>query len=391
MCFVEVTVMDQKQEFILKWLAGDTSFSQLCRESKVTRTTGYRYVEKFKKDGMAGLENRSTRPLSSPQKTPKAIEDRIIKLRTTGQTKGEGAKKILWYLQQEGIYNNLPSRSTVSKILKRNGLIPERKKRKRVEPRNPIFDPAEPNEVWSADFKGQFKLNNGETCYPLTICDSKSRMILATKGLHSTNYKDTRKIYERVFKEYGLPKQLHTDNGPPFGCIKALGRLTQLGAWLMELGVEPVFSDPGKPQQNGRHERMHRDLKKAVCQKPSKNFQAQQVKFNKYIHHYNYSRPHESLGMRPPAQVHTKSERVYTGKIKEWVYPENYTVKYICHNGIIRIGTKGKIFIGTALGGKKVGLEPLDNGIFRLYFRDFLLGYVDWEGRKAYDINDRQY
>lgn len=391
MCFVEVTIMDQKQEFILKWLSGDTNFSQLCRESNITRRTGYRYVDKFKHYGMEGLENRSTRPHTSPNETPKEIVDKIIKLRTTGQTKGDGAKKILWYLEQHGIYKNLPSRSTVSKILKKNGLIPERKKRKRVEPRHPIFDPKEPNEVWSADFKGQFKLKNGETCYPLTICDSKTRMILAIKGMRSTSFESTKKAYKRVFKQYGLPIQLHTDNGTPFGNVRAIGRLTQLGVWLMEHDIEPIFSDPGHPEQNSRHERMHRDLKKKTCNSPNKNFQSQQVKFNNYREHYNHSRPHEGIDMRPPAQIHTRSKRVYIDEVKEWIYPDNYSVKYICHNGIIRVGKRGKIFIGSALKGKKVGLEPLDNGIFRLYFRDFLLGYVDWNQQKAYDINDRKY
>ncbi len=202
--------------------------------------------------------------------------------------------------------------------------------------------------------------------------------------MKSPNFKDTRREYERVFKEYGLPKQLHTDNGTPFGNARAIGRLTQLG-------IEPVFSDPGQPQQNGRHERMHRDLKSAACQKASKNFQAQQVKFNRFRKHYNFNRPHESLGMRPPAQLHKRSPRVFKEKIKEWIYPETYQVKYICHNGIIRVGKRGSIFIGSALAGKKVGLEPLDNGIFRYYYRDFLLGYIDWKEQKAYDINDRKY
>ncbi len=341
--------------------------------------------------GYGCLENRSTKPITSPPKTPKIIEDRIIKIRTTGHTKGWGARKILWQLQKDGVFKDLPSQSTISAILKRNGLMPERKKRKRVKPRRPIFDPHEPNEVWSADFKGQFRLKNGEWCYPLTICDSKTRIILMIKGQRSVDYKSTRANFERVFKVYGLPQQLHTDNGTPFGNVKSLGRLTRFGAWLMELGVEPIFSDPGHPEQNGRHERMHRDLKKSCCHKPSKNFQAQQVRFNNFRKKYNENRPHESLGMRPPAQVHKKSKRPYNDDIKEWIYPDEYVVKYICHNGIIRVGKKGSIFIGSALSGKKVGLEPLGNGIFRIYFREFLLGYVDWNNFQAYDLNDRRY
>jgi len=383
--------MDQKKEFILLWITGQQNFSQLCRDFKIARSTGYDYVTKFKKWGMDGLDNRSTRPLNSPTKTPKLIEDRIIKIRTTGNTKGWGAKKIRWQLEQDGIYQNIPSISTIGAILRRNNLMPKRKKRKRFVPRKPIFDPNEPNEVWSIDFKGNFRLKNGEMCYPLTVCDSKSRFIFLIKGLRSPNYKDTRAALERVFKVYGLPKQLHSDNGTPFGHINALGRLTQLGSWLMELGIEPIFSDPGHPEQNGRHERMHKDLKKDCCHKPSKNFQAQQVRFNTFKKHYNFSRPHESLNMRPPNQIHSISKQPFPEEIKEWVYPTEYSVKYVCRNGIIRVGKRGSIYIGKALFEKKVGLEPLGNGIFRLYFREFLLGYVDWNNQQAYDINDRIY
>jgi len=224
--------------------------------------------------------------------------------------------------------------------------------RSRVEPRKPIFDPHELNEVWSANFEG------------------------------------TRAVFKRVFKVYGLPKQLHTDNGTPFGNTRAIGRFTRFEAWLMELGVEPIFSDPGHPEQNGRHERMHRDLRSAACQKPSKNFQSQQVRFNTFKKNYNENRSHESLNMKLPAQVHKKTDIPFKEKIDKWVYPETYMVKYICGNGIIRVGKKGAIFVGSALKGKKVGLEPLGNEIYKLYYRDFLLGYIDWNNLKAYIIND---
>ncbi len=388
---METTAMDQKKEFILLWKSGQYSFSHLCREFNITRTTGYRYVEKYEKWGMEGLKNQPTIPHHIPSKTPKAIEDAIIKIRTTKETKNWGASKILWKLEKEGVYEKLPARSTVSLILKRNGLIPERKKRKKVESEKPIFDPQEPNEVWSADFKGQFRMGNGKYCYPLTVCDSKSRIIIEIKGLHKTDYETVKAIFKGIFEVYGLPLQLHTDNGVPFANVRALGRLTAFGVWLMDLGVKPVYSDPGHPEQNGRHERMHRELKAATCQRPSKNLQAQQVRFNKFKKFYNNERPHEALGMKTPNSVHEKSKRVYEEEIEKWEYPVDYKIKHVCNNGIIRVGRTDQIFVTTALKGKDVGLEEIGEGIYRLYYRNYWLGYLDETALQVYDIQEYSY
>lgn len=391
MPLLEMNRMDQRKEFILLWKSDQFSFSHLCREFHITRRTGYNYVEKYKQGGMEGLENRATIPLHVPNKTPKPIEEAIIKIRTQKETKGWGAKKILWKLEQEGIYEKLPARSTVSLILKRNGLIPERKKRKKVEPQKPIFDPAEPNEVWSADYKGQFRMGNGKYCYPLTICDSKTRHIIEIKGLLKPEYESAKAIFKGVFKVYGLPLQLHTDNGAPFASIRSLGRLTKFSVWLMEHGVQPVYSDPGHPEQNGRHERMHRELKAAVCKNPSKNLQAQQVRFNKFKKFYNEERPHEAIGMVTPSSIYEKSKRLYEEHIEEWEYPSDYKIKNVCNNGIIRVGKSDSIYVTTALKGKKVGLEEIGEGIFRIYFRDFLLGYLDEGTLQVYDIQEYKY
>lgn len=236
---MEMTIMDQKKEFILNWKSNQSSFAQLCRDFQISRMSGYKYVKRYQEEGMEGLEERSRAPHNIPNKTPEPITKRIIELRK--EHPRWGAKKLHQILLDEGIYTKVPARSTISLILKRNGLIPERKKRKRVTPKKPIFDPKECNEIWSADFKGHFKLGDKSTCYPLTICDSFSRYILAIKGLSSTTFEDVQPIFKAVFKEYGLPLQLHTDNGSPFAAINALGRLTKLSVWLMELGIQPVF------------------------------------------------------------------------------------------------------------------------------------------------------
>jgi transposase InsO family protein len=386
---MEMTIMDQKKEFILNWKSNQTSFSQLCRDFQISRMSGYKYLNRYMEEGMEGLEERSRAPHNIPHKTPQPIENRIIELRKKHPR--WGAKKLRQLLINEEIYLTIPATSTIGAILKRNGLIPERKKRKHVTPRKPIFDPGEPNEIWSADFKGHFKLGDKSTCYPLTICDSYSRYILAIKGLKTTRLEDVQPIFKAVFEEHGLPLQLHTDNGSPFASIHALGRLTKLSVWFMELGIQPVFSDPGKPQQNGRHERMHRELKADACRKPRETLKGQQKSFANFVKIYNEERPHEALDMRAPHVVHERSKRPFPKKIIDWEYPAGWKVRYICVNGIIRIGKADKIFVSSTLQGKTVGLEPLGNEIYRLYFREFLLGYLDYNERKVYDILEYMY
>ncbi len=211
----------------------------------------------------------------------------------------------------------LPKESTVSLILKRNGIIKTRRKRYKTEPKNPIFDPKQCNEVWSADFKGKFRMGNTIYCYPLTIADSYSRYVFSAKGMINPNTKGSNAEFIRVFRRYGLPKQIHTDNGSPFGHVRSLGCLSKLSAWYMELGIQPVFSDPASPGQNGRHERMHRDLKGEATRPPGKNLQAQQVKLNYFIKEYNDLRPHEALGKRTPTAIHIISDIKYPEKIKQ--------------------------------------------------------------------------
>jgi len=387
---MEMTVVDHRKEFILHWKTEQQSFSSLCNDFGISRPTGYKWVERYTTDGMENLQDRDPSPHEIPNKTPPKIEEAIVEIRK--KHKLFGPKKIRKLMEEtEGVYSQIPAHSTISLILKRNGLIKERKKRKHVEPQKPIFDPDGCNQVWSADYKGKFKMGNGRYCYPLTICDSYSRMILAIKGLHNPNFEETKPIFVDVFKVYGLPLQLHTDNGSPFASIRSLGRITRFAVWLMELGIQPVYSDPASPQQNGRHERMHRELKAAACNQPGKNLQAQQRKMNEFMREYNEVRPHEALGMEVPKTVHEKSNRSYPKEITRWEYPAEFLVKHVCGNGNVRSGKSRWIPISTALSNKNIGLEELGEGIFRIWFRDFILGYLDETDLRVYDIHDFQY
>jgi len=389
MPWYEGSVMDEKNEFILLWKTGKFTVTSLAILFGISRTTAYKYINRYLEIGQPGLEEQPRRPHNIPRKTPDHIEDAIIKLR--GKHPRWGAPKLLVLLEADYPNTDLPRPSTINQILRRNGLFPERRQRRKVEPQKPIFDPKAPNEVWSADFKGKFRMGNKEYCHPLTVADSYSRYVFTAKGLLSPNMKNTKPVFINIFRRYGLPQQLHTDNGAPFGNIHSLGRLTKLGVWLMELGIQPVFSDPAHPEQNGRHERMHRELKAEATKPPGVNLQTQQRKLNSFVREYNELRPHEALDMRTPAAVHVKSEREYNARIPEWYYPNEYKVRYICRNGSIRIGKANWLFVTTALIEKNIGLEEMGNGIYRIYFRQFFLGYLDEKNMKVYDIMDYNY
>lgn len=377
------SVMDQKEEFILLWKSGKFSVTNLSENFKISRTTAYKFINRYSEFGFPGLKEKSKKPKHSPNKTPHYIEEKLIELRGKHSW---GPRKLRVLLEGEFPGVKLPSESTISLILKRNGLVKSRKRHHKTEPRNPIFDPKEPNEVWSADFKGKFRMGNGVYCYPLTIADSKSRYVFSAKGMLNPTGKNAKEEFIKVFRHYGLPKQIHTDNGQPFANIRSLGRLSKLSAWFMELGIQPVYSDPASPQQNGRHERMHRDLKGEATRPPGKNLQAQQTKLNKFLKTYNEVRPHEALDMRTPAAVHKISERKYQEKIEPWIYPKEYKIRRVTNNGAIRIGRAEWLFITTALAGKELGFKELGNRIYEIYFREFFLGYADMKDLKVYDI-----
>lgn len=382
-----VSAMEQKREFINRYLSGAYSLSQLCREFKISRPTARKYANRFKAMGDPGLNALSRAPHTIPLKTESEIEQAICDYRRLKPH--YGIEKILRKLKDVYDEDRLPALSTGNLILKRNGLIIPKKRFRRVEPVHPIFDPSEPNEVWSADYKGKFRMGNGIYCNPLTIADSFSRFVFMAKGMHEATYEGCRKGYEEVFREFGMPKQLHTDNGPPFGCVASLCRLTRLAVWLIELGIEPVYSDPGHPQQNGRHERMHRDLKAEATRPPGYNLQAQQRKLNSFRKEYNEDRPHAALKLETPSKIHCVSTRMYRDKIEEWEYPKEMKVRYVCRNGAIRWGHSHWVGVSTTLMEKNIGLEEMGGGIWGVYFRQKRLGFFNEKYLRIHDEEGR--
>ena len=375
MAWKETTKMEQKIEFINEWRSGRFTITELCRHFDISRPTAYKWIKRYEEKGLIGLEELDRNPHNHPLKTPQDIEERIVFYRK--KHKRWGGEKIWKFLHHDFPSERIPTISTVDRILKRNGLIIPRKRRRRVKPVDPIFDPQKCNEVWSADFKGKFKLGNGRYCHPLTIADSYSRFVFSAKGLYGEKFKPTKLEFRRVFREYGMPQQIHTDNGSPFGAAQAVQRLTRLAVWFLELGIEPVYSDPASPQQNGRHERMHQDLKGDATRPPGYNLRVQQRKLNNFMHEYNYIRPHAALNLETPGSVHEYSPRPYKEKIREWVYPSYCEVRRVTKNGAIRWRSTKWVMVATSLMNKHVGLEELGDGIWRIYFRQKLLGYFD--------------
>jgi transposase InsO family protein len=371
----ETTAMEQKVEFICEWRTGKYTITELCKVFKISRPTAYKLIEKFQKNGIEGLAKKSSGHQNHPFKTKDEIVNNILKLKE--KHKLWGAKKIRRLLFNFCNENDIPSVVTVHNILSKNGLVKPQKRCKRVRPIFPIFDPKECNEVWSADYKGKFLMGNKIYCHPLTIADSKSRFVFSAKGHYKETLKNVKAEFTKVFRTYGIPKQIHTDNGSPFGSVRAIQRFTQLSYWFIELGIMPVFSDPAHPEQNGRHERMHRDLK-AACAKPSAyDLKAQQRRLNKFIKEYNHIRPHEALNMETPASIHQFSTRPFPERIVTFDYNSKFKVMKVTQNGAVRWKTHHWVYLTVALKGKYVGIENLGSGIWRVYYRNVFLGFFD--------------
>lgn len=369
------TTMEQKIEFICEWRTGKYTITELCKSFEISRPTAYKLIHRFENQGFEGLKEQSRAPGKHPNATDQKIIDSILKLKE--KYKLWGAKKIRELLFKKHTKGEVPSVVTVHNILRKNGLVCPQKRIRRVKPTYPIFDPKSCNEVWSADYKGKFLMGNKIYCHPLTIADSKSRFLFTAKGHYKETLKAAKAEFTKVFRTYGIPKQIHTDNGSPFGSVRAIQRFTQLSYWFIELGITPVFSDPAHPEQNGRHERMHRDLK-AACAKPSAyDLKAQQRRLNHFVKEYNHIRPHEALDMKTPADVHDFSTRPFPEKIPNFDYDNNHKVLKVTKSGAVRWRSYYWVYVSAALKGKYIAIQELGNGIWKVYYRNVFLGFFD--------------
>lgn len=367
----QTTPMDQKMQFIADYLRKIFSFTELCARYGVSRETGYRLVERYLEQGPAGLQERSRRPHTSPNQTAAYIVEAILEARRRHPR--WGAKKLIPLVEKRHRSWDLPERSTVCDILKRHGMIPKKRRRRAIgHPGRPTSRALAPNDLWCADFKGEFKTGDGIYCYPLTVTDDHSRYLLGCQGLLSTKVVEAKPVFTRLFKEYGLPKRIRTDNGVPFA-TNTLARLSKLSAWWVRLGVLPEFIEPGKPQQNGRHERMHRTLKAETTRPAAGSCRAQQRKFNHFREEFNAERPHEALDMHTPASCYENSQREMPSKLPPLEYPDRFEMRYVSANGGIR-WRKDWVNVSIVCAGEYVGLEEIDDGLWDVYFGPLKLG-----------------
>ena len=266
-----------------------------------------------------------------------------------------------------------PSVATFTTILDRNGCVVKRRRRRKPgHPGKPSTSPDAPNLVWSADFKGQFKTRDGRYCYPLTVTDNYSRYLLGCQALRSTACASAKRVFVRLFREFGLPDRIRTDNGVPFATV-SLGRMSSLSGWWIRLGVMPELIEPGKPQQNGRHERMHRTLKDATARPPAGNLRAQQRVFNNFREEFNKVRPHEALDLRPPSAFYTPSPRPFPEKLPELEYPAHFEKRYVSYNGGMRWKSNW-VCVSRICQGAHIGLEEVDNEVWDVYFGPLRIG-----------------
>ena len=361
----EIYVMDQKIQMIGRWLSGEYSISELSRIYGVSRKTVYKWVERYRNDSENGLKELSSRPLRYARATPADVVSDIIILKERYPT--WGARKLEGWLKAHRPEKEWPVTSTMQEILKRHGLVKARRKRHHTPPYNePFMKATQPNEVWSIDYKGQFRLGCGGLCYPLTLTDNYSRYILGCWGLEHPAYEPTRYYMEKAFRRYGLPDAIRSDNGTPFASV-GVGGLSRLSVWFIKLGIVPERIEKAHPEQNGRHERMHRTLKSEATKPPRYSMSEQQRVFDRFQSYFDNERPHEALGQRPPATAYRKSERKYPGKLASIDYPEHYKTRHIHRGGGLKWQNK-EVYFSSALAGEYVGLTEVDNGIWRIYF-----------------------
>lgn len=370
---METNALEERFKFILDFESGQWSMTELCERYRVTRPTGYKWVGRHREAGGAGLEERSRAAHRCPHRTAARTEELILAAR---KEYGWGAKKLLQVLGKRHRDLSWPARSTVNDILERHGLLRKnRRRRKWNHPGAVALHTERPNQVWPADFKGQFKTGDGKYCYPLTVTDHFSRSLLACRGLPSVKTEDAKPVFRALFREVGLPEAIRTDNGTPFASTGIHG-LCGLNVWWMQMGVVHQRIHPSSPQENGTHERMHRELKRETTRPAASSLRAQQRKFDAFQKRYNEERPHEGIDDQVPASLWTPSPRPYPEWIAPPEYPAHMEVRRVSTGGTFRLH-HAQPFLSNALRDQHIGLEEVADGIWNIVYYSTLLGKID--------------
>jgi transposase InsO family protein len=368
----EFSEMEQRHGFVFKAISPGAVVSELCREYGISRSVGYKLINRYRQEGLEGIKPRSRRPRFCPQATSPEVICEIVSYRQRHPKRG--GKKIRWHLERKGLGEKIPCTRTIDRILNRCGLSKRRRsKRRRWIPEGTLVIPEQSNDVWTVDFKGWWRTRDGKYCYPLTIRDEYSKYVLDIGALGGMDFKGVQKRFIACFERYGLPHYIRSDNGTPFASLRGLRGLTRLSVWWIKLGIYPERILPGCPQMNGGHERMHKDIKAEIQKKPGKDLASQQRIFDIWREDFNNERPHEALDMKTPDQCYERSLRRYPAKLPEYEYPHDMYVRNISNRGCLS-WKRNRAFVSNALRNQTVGLKIEENDHLSAWFYDYYLG-----------------
>ena len=375
MPWTETCVMEERVKFIMDVLDSTYCMTELCSYYGISRKTGYKWLDRYRQGGIEALRNHSRAPHNHPHEISRQVKDSILAVKK--RFPKWGAPKIRSRLERiHPAWDSYPAISTIGLFLHKQGLTCRRKRRRKATPTElPLTSGRYSNQVWCADFKGHFNTGDGSRCNPLTISDHASRYLLCCRHLVRMSYELVKMRFERVFREYGLPEVIRTDNGTPFSS-RGLGGLSRLSYWWIRLGIHPERIEPGHPEQNGRHERMHKTLKDHTAKPPARSLREQQRRFNEFCVEYNEHRPHEALEMRTPLECYRGSIRKFPSRLSQVSYPDHMQIRRVYLHGDIMY--KGRrLFATESLRGEYVGIEQVDEDVSLLWYCSYLLGQID--------------
>ena len=388
MPWTETSPLSERLSFIADHQRGLFTMSELCDHYGISRKTGYKWLHRYQKEGELGLEDRSRAPRSRPHKLSEEVTSAILWARERHST--WGPKKLLAWLRVRCPDLELPAVSTAGDLLAREGMVKVRPPRSRRAPGagRDLSRAEKPNEVWTADFKGQFLTGDSRYCYPLTVADEGSRYLFACRALEGTRTEPVARVFERLFRTYGLPEVICTDNGSPFAGTGLQG-LSRLNVWWLRLGIRHVRIARGHPEENGVHERMHRTLKAETARPPRSNLRTQQRAFDSFRKEFNQERPHEALGLCVPASIYEPSRRPLPSRVPLPEYPGHFEVRKVGGDGSFH-WHQDAIFVSRSLHKEHVGLEEVDDGIWAVYFCNVLMGRFDERNKVIYPTSEEK-
>lgn len=381
MSWSESNKMDLRYAAVKQYFTGNFTKTQICEIYGISRPILDKWITRFEAEGIPGLQDRSSRPLSSPNETPKEVVDYILSI---NEKWGWLAKNIFTHIKNKKKELDCPTVGTIHRILEKNDRTHKYKRYNHyIHPGKPICESNKPNDVWATDYKGQFNTGDGKKCYPLTITCTFSRMLIGAFPHLGPRLEDSKRDFTRAFREFGMPTSIISDNGTPFSS-RGIDGLSQLNVWWTELGITHIRTQPASPQQNGRHERMHREMKRETTRPAGKNLKEQTRMMDEFRQRYNEERGHGGINDVPPISIYSKSEVQFPEVIKGPEYPNSFVVRKVSDNGGFRWNNEW-VNLSQCLGLKNVGLEEIDDGLWKIFFYNRFLGFFDELSLKVLD------